>query len=74
MSDIGWKPLHLLALVSSSVSVTLKPVGLERSIGIISVGFLKFPDSPQWQDEPAMKEWRAWMERLFLPRTSSGVA
>ena len=58
--DIGWRPLHMLAYVSSSVSVTLKPAGLEKCVGIMSTGFLKFPMDPQWQDDPAMKEFMHW--------------
>jgi branched-chain amino acid transport system substrate-binding protein len=63
--DIGWKPLHMLAYVSSSVNVTLKPAGLDRSVGIMSTAFLKFPDDPQWQDDPAMKGFMAWMDKYY---------
>ncbi len=41
--DINWKPLHVLTFVSSSVGGTLKPAGLDKSVGIVSVGFLKDP-------------------------------
>jgi branched-chain amino acid transport system substrate-binding protein len=63
--DIGWRPLHMLAYVSSSVSVTLKPAGLEKCVGIMSTGFLKFPMDPQWQDDPAMKEFMNWREGYY---------
>jgi hypothetical protein len=36
MYDINWKPLHVLDNGSASVSVVLKPAGLEKSVGIIS--------------------------------------
>jgi branched-chain amino acid transport system substrate-binding protein len=61
--DIGWRPLHVLDFVSSSVSVTLEPAGLEKSIGIYSVAILKDPANPQWQDDPAMIEWTNWMDK-----------
>ena len=63
--DINWKPLHILTLVSSSVGGTLKPAGLDKSVGIISVAFLKDPNDPQWNDDPGMKEWRAWMDKYY---------
>jgi branched-chain amino acid transport system substrate-binding protein len=63
--DIGWRPLHMLAYVSSSVSVTLKPAGLEKCVGIMSTGFLKFPMDPQWQDDPAMKEFMNWRKEYY---------
>ena len=63
--DINWKPLHILTLVSSSVGGTLKPAGLDKSVGIISVAFLKDPNDPQWNDDPGMREWRAWMDKYY---------
>ena len=63
--DINWKPLHLLTFVSSSVSVTLKPAGLDKSVGVLSVGFFKDPNDPQWNDDPAMKDWRGWMDQYY---------
>jgi branched-chain amino acid transport system substrate-binding protein len=61
--DINWKPLHLLALISTSVPGVLEPAGLDKSIDIVSAGFLKFPDDPQWQDDPAMKDWHGFMAK-----------
>ncbi len=63
--DINWKPLHVLALVSSSVGGTLKPAGLDKSVGILSVSFLKDPNDPQWDNDAGMKEWRAWMDKYY---------
>ena len=42
--DINWKPMHVLTLVSSSVGGTLKPAGLDKSVGIVSVGILRTND------------------------------
>jgi branched-chain amino acid transport system substrate-binding protein len=63
--DIGWRPLHIMFYGSASVSVTLKPAGLEKCVGIISTGFLKFPMDPQWQDDPAMMEFMHWREQYY---------
>jgi branched-chain amino acid transport system substrate-binding protein len=62
--EINWKPLHFLPFVSSSV-VTLKTAGLDKSVGILSVAFLKDPNDPRWQDDPGMKEWRGWMDKYY---------
>jgi len=64
-ADIGWKPTHLIASVSNSVEAVFKPAGLEVSKGLISAGFEKDPDDPQWQDDPALKKWRAWMKKYY---------
>jgi branched-chain amino acid transport system substrate-binding protein len=61
--DLGWRPLHFLDFVSSSVAATLEPAGLDKSAGIFSVNILKDPANPQWQDDPAMKEWTAFMDK-----------
>ncbi|RMF93489.1 MAG: branched-chain amino acid ABC transporter substrate-binding protein [Nitrospinota bacterium] len=64
-ADIGWKPVHFLNNVSSSVEAVLKPAGFAASKGIITAFYLKDPDDPQWQDDPGRKEWLAWMERYY---------
>jgi branched-chain amino acid transport system substrate-binding protein len=63
--DINWKPLHMLTVVSSSVGGTLKPAGLDKSIGIVSVAFLKDPNDPQWDGDAGMQEWRAWISKYY---------
>jgi len=63
--DIGWKPLQMLTLTSSSVEAVLKPAGIDRALGIVSASFIKDPADPQWNDDAAMQEWRAWMKRYY---------
>jgi len=63
--NLDWKPLHILTFVSSSVSETLEPAGLENSVGILSVGILKDVNDPQWQRDPGMVEWRNWMGKYY---------
>ncbi|HXG05118.1 MAG TPA: ABC transporter substrate-binding protein [Candidatus Binatia bacterium] len=63
--DIGWKPLHLLNNVSSSVEAVLKPAGIEASRGLITALYLKDPTDPQWKDDPGMKEWLAFMQKYY---------
>ena len=63
--DIGWKPLHFLNSVSASVSAVLKPAGFDKSEGIVTAEYLKDPTDPQWQNDPAYKEWLAWMNKYY---------
>ena len=63
VSDIGWKPMHFLTNVSTSVAAVMQPAGLEKGVGIISAGYNKDPTDPQWQDTPEYKEWLAWMKK-----------
>jgi branched-chain amino acid transport system substrate-binding protein len=64
-AEIGWQPIHLLNNVSQSVGSVLRPAGLENAKGIYSSYYLKDANDPQWQDDAAMKEWRAFMDKYF---------
>jgi branched-chain amino acid transport system substrate-binding protein len=64
-AEIGWKPTLFLASVSNSVGAVLKPAGLENSKGILSTNYIKDPTDPTWKDDPAIKEWSAFMDKYF---------
>ncbi len=65
VAELGWKPVHLLASISSSVGSVLKPAGLDNSKGILSSGYLKDPTDPTWKGDPAVKEWAAFMDKYY---------
>jgi branched-chain amino acid transport system substrate-binding protein len=64
-AEIGWKPVQFLASISNSVGSVLKPAGLEASKGILSTNYLKDATDPTWKDDPALKEWSAFMDKYF---------
>jgi branched-chain amino acid transport system substrate-binding protein len=64
-AEINWKPMHVLSGVSASVGTVMLPGGAENGIGIISSGFLKDPTDPRWENDPGMKEWRAFMAKYY---------
>ena len=43
----------------------LQPAGLENAKGIYSSYYLKDQNDPQWKDDAAMKDWRAFMDKYF---------
>jgi branched-chain amino acid transport system substrate-binding protein len=63
VSELEWKPLHILNNVSASVGATMKPAGFDISQGIISTNYIMDPTDPQWKDNPGMKEWVAFMDK-----------
>ena len=63
--DLGWKPLHFLNNVSTSVGGVLKPAGLDKSVGLITTGYLKDPTDPQWANDADFKAWTAWMNKYY---------
>ena len=65
MAEIGWKPLHLLNNVSSSIGSVMKPAGYESGQGVISAAYLKDVADAQWDNDPGMKEFLAFLEKDF---------
>jgi ABC-type branched-subunit amino acid transport system substrate-binding protein len=63
--DSGWKPLHIVNNVAASVGSVLTPAGLDKSVGLMTLQYYKDPNDPQWNDDPAMKEWRAFMAKYY---------
>src|SRR5262249_14910879 len=64
-AEIGWKPVHLLNNVSASVGGVLKPAGLDNAKDLLTAAYLKDPTDPTWKDDPAFKEWVAFMEKYY---------
>src|SRR5882724_9547952 len=65
MAEIGWKPLHILNNVAASVGSVIKPAGFENSQDIISAAYLKDASDKQWDNDPGMKEFYAFLEKDF---------
>jgi len=63
--DIGWKPLHLLNNVSSSLGTVLKPAGLDASKGLITALYMKEITDPQWKNDKGFQDWMAWMKKYY---------
>ena len=64
--DIGWKPVHYLNNVGLSVGSVLVPAGLEKSVGLITIAYLKDAIDTQWSNDPGMKDFLAFMAK-YLP-------
>jgi branched-chain amino acid transport system substrate-binding protein len=64
-NDIGWKPLHFLNNVSSSLGTVLKPAGVEASRGLITALYMKEITDPQWKNDKAFQEWVAFMKKYY---------
>jgi branched-chain amino acid transport system substrate-binding protein len=66
VADIGWKPVHYLNNVSSSVGSVLAPAGLDKAKGLISMQYIKDPTDPHLVNDPVMKEYFAFMKK-YVP-------
>ena len=71
--EIGWKPLFLINVVSTSVASTIVPAGPEKAVGIVAATFLKDPGDKKWADDSGMKWYRAHFAK-YLPGADIGDA
>jgi branched-chain amino acid transport system substrate-binding protein len=65
VADLGWKPNFFLTNVSASVKSVMQPAGLDKSQGIITAGYLKDPNDPQWQSSAEYKGWLEFMKKYY---------
>jgi branched-chain amino acid transport system substrate-binding protein len=65
ISEIDWKPMHLLTNVSASVGAVIKPAGYENAQGIISAAYAKDGADPQWDKDPNMMKFYAFLAKDF---------
>jgi ABC-type branched-subunit amino acid transport system substrate-binding protein len=65
MAEIGWKPMHFLNNVSASVGSVIKPAGFQNAQDIISAAYLKDASDPQWNNDPGMKQFEAFLAKDF---------
>jgi branched-chain amino acid transport system substrate-binding protein len=62
MHDISWNPLKLLAYPGASIPATLKPAGLEASVGIVTAEFVKVTGDPAWANDPEMLAFHSFIK------------
>jgi branched-chain amino acid transport system substrate-binding protein len=62
---LGWNALVLLPGVSTSKGI-IGSVGDEALKGVVSVGYMKDPTDPAYADDPAVKDYLAWLQK-YVP-------
>jgi len=63
--DLGWRPLHFVPTNASSVEAVLKPAGLDKAVGLMTAAFVKDPSEADWKNDPATKDYLAFMQRYY---------
>jgi branched-chain amino acid transport system substrate-binding protein len=64
----GWHPLQILNNVGADKNLVLKPVGLQNAKGAISTAYFKDPQTAQWANDPAVKEYRDALKK-YSPKS-----
>jgi branched-chain amino acid transport system substrate-binding protein len=66
LAELQWKPLHIVSNVSASVGSVLQPAGFENAQGLLSAAYAKDGADPQWNNDPGMKKWSAFIDK-YMP-------
>jgi branched-chain amino acid transport system substrate-binding protein len=65
LAEVEWKPLHIVSNVSASVGGVMKPAGFENDQGILSAAYAKDGADPQWDNDPGMKKFFAFLDKYY---------
>src|SRR5438477_257330 len=65
IAEIDWKVTHIVSNVSASVGGVIKPAGFENAQGILSAAYAKDGADSQWDNDPGMKRFYAFLEKYF---------
>ncbi|WP_050386524.1 ABC transporter substrate-binding protein [Bradyrhizobium pachyrhizi] len=65
-AELGWKPTIMLNYPSSSVGGTLKPAGLDVSVGVVAGTVLKDPTDSRWDDDQGIKDYKEFLAK-YMP-------
>jgi branched-chain amino acid transport system substrate-binding protein len=68
-AELIWKPLQIVPSVSSSIGSVIKPAGVDSAQGVISATYAKDATDPQWNDDPGMKTFHAFLDK-YVPEAS----
>jgi branched-chain amino acid transport system substrate-binding protein len=66
VGEIGWKPIHVLNSVSSSIGMVLKPAGFEYAEGIVSTAYNKDATDPRWENDEGIAAYKEFL-RKYVP-------
>ncbi|MBV9557520.1 MAG: ABC transporter substrate-binding protein [Pseudolabrys sp.] len=64
-AETGWKATVLINFPSSSVAGTLRPAGLENSIGVIVGTPNKDPNDQAWENDEGIKAFRSFFDKYL---------
>lgn len=64
-AELNWHPVHIVTSIVASVGAVLKPAGLENSLGLLTAAYVKDPVDPALKNDPAFKEWSAFMDEYY---------
>jgi branched-chain amino acid transport system substrate-binding protein len=76
-NELGWTPLQFVCSPSNSLPAVLVPVGLDKSVGLMSAQFFKQPGDPAWDKDQGVIDYMAFMKKYApsdSPTDSIGIS
>jgi ABC-type branched-subunit amino acid transport system substrate-binding protein/TRAP-type uncharacterized transport system substrate-binding protein len=70
-AELGWKPEHIISTVSESIAAVMQPAGLQNGEGILSAGYSWEGGDPAAANDPAYRDWAAFMDRYVTDISKS---
>jgi branched-chain amino acid transport system substrate-binding protein len=64
-AELGWKPIHILNVNSTSVGAVMTVVGPQATKDSVSAIWGKDPFDPTWKDDPGITKWLAFMDKYY---------
>jgi branched-chain amino acid transport system substrate-binding protein len=68
-AEVGWRPVHIISTVSSSISAVMQPAGFQNAEGILSAAYTLQGEDPAMVNDPAYREFNAFIDR-YAPSAS----
>jgi ABC-type branched-subunit amino acid transport system substrate-binding protein len=65
-AEVGWKTKIIINFPSGSTGGTLRPAGLDNSIGVIVGTINKDPTDTKWNDDKGVQDYKAFFAK-YLP-------
>jgi ABC-type branched-subunit amino acid transport system substrate-binding protein len=72
--DTDWKPKIIIPSIVAQIQGTLAPAGLDKSVGVMTPTFIKDANDPRWANDPATKEFLAWMKEYDTGVSDTALA
>jgi branched-chain amino acid transport system substrate-binding protein len=64
-AELGWKPTHIMTIISTSVGAVTRLAGSENAKDSLSAIYGKDPLDPTWENDPGVKKWLAFMDKYY---------
>ncbi|MDM0032517.1 ABC transporter substrate-binding protein [Variovorax sp. J22P271] len=65
VSELPWKPIHIIPITSNFVATVLRVAGLDKSVGLISATPSKSAGDPEWANDAAYRDWLGFMRKYY---------